>query len=289
MKILVTGSTGFLGKALVRQLLQDNHQVFKYDIIDGYDICNQSQFEKVILDFSPTTVIHLAAVANLNLYQDDISIGEKINIGGTKNILDLCNKYNVRLLFASTCCAYGNTTEYPSKETSPLYTQEPYALSKIESEKEILKFGLPHCCMRLATFYGPDMRQALAVGHFMDKLHHDKEITVHGKGHQTRTLTHVDDIVSGIIAIAMSEPKYDVVNISTTESISVLDMISLLEKCLDKKAVLVFGQDREHQTFREEINNDRLTSLGWTCKHSLETGIQDTYRWYIENGAKFNC
>ena len=132
-----------------------------------------------------------------------------------RNILTLCEEYNVRLLFASTCCAYGNNDTHPTDETSPTCPTEPYAKSKKESEKDILKIGLPHCCMRLATFYGPEMRAALAPAVFIDKAHKKETIEIHGSGNQTRTMTYVDDIVNGIITIAETVPKFTIVNVTT--------------------------------------------------------------------------
>ena len=58
--------------------------------------------------------------------------------------------------------------------------------SKKESEKDILQIGLPHCCMRLATFYGPEMRAALAPAVFIDKAHRKETIEIHGSGNQTK-------------------------------------------------------------------------------------------------------
>ena len=139
------------------------------------------------------------------------------------------------MLFASTCCAYGNNETHPSDETSPLKPTEPYAQSKVDSENDILKIGLPHCCMRLATFYGPEMRKELAPAIFIDKIYHDKEISIHGSGNQTRTLTYVDDIINGIIVILENEPKYEIINITTEESISVNEMINKISNLLDKE------------------------------------------------------
>ena len=166
MRIIITGGTGFLGKRLCRKLIKNNHEIQSYDIIDGYDILNVEQLEKSFNDFKPDSIIHLAACADLNIFRDKPEISYKINVIGTRNILGLCKKYNSRLLFASTCCCYGNNDTHPSDETSPTCPTEPYAKSKKESELEILKVGLPHCCMRLATFYGPEMRPALAPAIF---------------------------------------------------------------------------------------------------------------------------
>ena len=178
MKIIVTGGTGFLGKQVMTQLIKRNHEVFNYDIVEGCDILNKTQIESVIQSFQPTTMIHLAACSDLNIYRDKPEISYRINVIGTRNLLQLCENYSIRLLFASTCCCYGNNHCHPSDETSPLAPTEPYAKSKQQSEKDIVAVGLPHCCMRLATFYGPEMRAALAPAVFLDKAHKNETIQI---------------------------------------------------------------------------------------------------------------
>jgi nucleoside-diphosphate-sugar epimerase len=288
MNVIVTGSKGFLGKRVCNALKQMGNTVFGYDIIDGNNICNKDQFKTFAINNECVLVIHLAAVSNLNIYQQNINIGEQINIVGTKNILETCQELNMRLLFASTCCAYGNNNTHPSDETSPTMTTEPYALSKLESEKDILEIGLPHCCMRLATFYGPEMRKELAPAIFLHNIHNDLPIDIHGSGKQTRTLTYVDDIVSGIMTIAHTEPKYDIINITTTEIVSVLDMIKVSENIIDKKANTSYCIDRDHQIYEEIILNDRLQDLGWKCNTSFINGMEKSYEWYKNNGSEFD-
>ena len=229
MKIIVTGGTGFLGKRLCRKLKEHNHEIMSYDIVDGYDILNTSQLKQVFDNFKPDTIIHLAACADLNIFAKKPEISHKINVIGTRNILKLCDEKKVRLLFASTCCCYGNNDTHPTDEDSPTCPTEPYAQSKKESEFDIFKSvatnGMHHCCMRLATFYGPEMRGALAPAVFLDKAHNNETIEIHGDGKQTRTMTYVDDIVNGIVTITESDKKYLVVNITTEETVSVLDMV----------------------------------------------------------------
>jgi len=287
MKIIITGGTGFLGKRLSRKLKKNGHEIMSYDIIDGYDILNVEQMEKTIKLFNPNTIIHLAACSNLNIFAKKPEISYKINVIGTKNILNLCEKHNVRLLFASTCCAYGNNDTHPTDETSPTCPTEPYAKSKKESEKDILKIGLPHCCMRLATFYGPEMRAALAPAVFIDKAHKRENIEIHGSGNQTRTMTYVDDIVSGIVTITESEPKFTIINVTTEESVSVLDMIQYAENVTGNHVKCVHIKDREGQIHKEVIHSKRLQSLGWNWKTSFEEGMKESYNYYLKNNEKW--
>ena len=287
MRIIITGGTGFLGKRLSRKLKDHKHEIMSYDIVDGYDILNTKQLEEAFISFKPNCVIHLAACADLNIFAKKPEISYKINVIGTRNILNLCEKYNSRLLFASTCCCYGNNNTHPSDETSPTCPTESYAKSKKESEKDILKIGLPNCCMRLATFYGPEMRPALAPAVFIEKSHKNEVIEIHGTGKQTRTMTYVDDIVSGIITIAESPPKFNIINITTEEIVSVLDMVEHAKKVTGNNVVCSYTKDREGQIYEEVIHSKRLQSLGWKWQTSFKEGMQNSYKYYLNNKEKW--
>ena len=287
MKIILTGGNGFLGKSLYTKLITNDHEIFCYDIVDGYDILNTEQLESIFINFNPDTIIHLAACADLNIFAKNPLVSYNINVIGTRNILNLCEKYNCRLLFASTCCCYGNNNTHPTDEESPTCPSEPYACSKKESEEDILKIGLPHCCMRLATFYGPEMRAALAPAIFLDKAHKNETIEIHGSGKQTRTLTYVDDIVSGIITIAENKPTYTIINVTTEEIISVMDMIHSAKKLTNNDVECVHIIDRKGQIFEEVIYSKRLQSFGWKWKTTFEEGIKKSYDFYLKNGCKW--
>lgn len=287
MRIVVTGGTGFLGTRLCRKLTEHKHEIMSYDIVDGNDILNTEQLEQTFVDFKPDCVIHLAACADLNIFAKKPEISYKINVIGTRNILKLCQIYNSRLLFASTCCCYGNNDTHPSDETSPTCPTEPYAKSKKESEKDILEIGLPHCCMRLATFYGPEMRPALAPAVFIDKAHKNEAIEIHGNGKQTRTMTYVDDIVNGIVTITENPPKFSIINITTEEIVSVLDMVEHAKTVTGNDVACSYTKDREGQIYEEVIHSKRLQSLGWKWQTSFKEGMQNSYKYYLNNNGKW--
>tara|TARA_A100001015_G_scaffold321162_1_gene450506 strand:- start:2736 stop:3596 length:861 start_codon:yes stop_codon:yes gene_type:complete len=286
MKIILTGSDGFLGKRLYNKLY-NNHTIFRYDILNGFDILNTEQLEKVFVEFNPDSIIHLAACADLNIFRENPEISYKINVIGTRNILYLCQKYNVRLLFASTCCCYGNNSLHPSDEDSPIAPTEPYAKSKAESEKEILAVGLPHCCMRLATFYGPEMRSALAPAIFLDKAHNNLPIEIHGNGNQTRTLTYVDDIVNGIVTIVNNDQKYTIINITTEEIVSVNKLVDIAKEITGNNVQVINIEDRPGQIYEEIIHSRRLQEFGWKPLTKITEGMKNSYEYYKKNNNKW--
>lgn len=285
MKIIVTGGDGFLGRVL--RLSLKSHTVFNYDITTAHSILDTVQLEQIFSTFQPEAVIHLAATADLNLYTLSPSRSEEINVVGTQNILAMCEKYGARLLFASTCCSYGNTRVHPSTEETPPEPTEPYAESKVISEQHILQKGLPHCCMRLGTFYGPAMRPALAPAIFLDRAHHNFPIDIHGDGNQTRTMTYIDDIVAGIIQILESEPLYTIINVTSEEITSVNKMIQIALALSGNDVPLNYIQDRTGQIYKENISSQRLQSLGWTPTTSFADGMRRSYEFYIKNGNKW--
>ena len=198
LKILLTGSEGFLGQRVRDVLLQSSHhvEVQSFDLAHGQDILDSSLVDEAIRGID--VVVHLAAVSNLNFFTTDGSGGRRINIEGTQNVLNAAKRHDAVVLFASTCCAYGNNKCHPSDETSPLAPTEPYAQSKAEGEEMVLSADERNIVMRLATFYGPGMRGDLAVARFIERAHDGKPLLIHGAGRQTRTLTHVDDVAKGI-------------------------------------------------------------------------------------------
>jgi dTDP-glucose 4,6-dehydratase len=287
MKVLVTGSGGFLGQALVAVLKQRGHKVYKYDLEDGCDILDKQQLLSTLIHSHADVVVHLAACANLNVYATDPIAFRKVNVGGTRIVLDCCEAVGARMLFASTCCCYGNNGVHPSDEDSPVAPTEPYAQSKRDSELEIMSRGGPHCIMRLATFYGSDMRAALAPAIFLAAAYHGTPIKIHGSGTQTRTLTHVDDIVNGIVCILESPKRHSIVNITTQEQVSVLGLIDMVQNVVGVTCDVVHVEDRAGQIHHEEIKADSLRSMGWEPKVSLREGIEAAYRAFCARSGKW--
>jgi len=290
MKILITGSNGFLGKELYNTL-DKTHKCITYDLSNGEDINNFKQLNDKIKSNNIDMIIHLAAVANLNFFADDTSKGYKINVEGTRNIIKTCELNNCILLFASTCCCYGNNTDTKYiDENSKLYTNEPYALSKIQSEQDISKSDIKSVIMRLATFYGENARKELATSIFINNIHHKQCINIHGYGNQTRTFTYVHDIISGICKIIDNIDKaiqYKIINITSEEVISINQCVGILENIINNKAIVNYENDRQFQIKSENFLSKRLQSLGWKYI-SFNEGMKLTYKWFKKNNYKFN-
>ena len=271
MRILVTGSEGFLGKVLCRQLLDDAHEVIGYDIANGNDILDVSQLRTALTDCD--VCIHLAAIADLYIAEHQPELARNLNINATKSLLGIAEELDIRVLFASTVCAYGNNGVAVCVEESPLAPTEVYAESKAEAEQLFHgKLG-NHAILRLATFYGPNMRSSLATSIFIEALKNDEQIHIHGNGLQTRCYTHVEDIASGIITV-MNSQQNGIYNISSDEEMNVIDLIELIAVLMNKTANMVHVEDRFGQIKKSKISSKKLQKLGWKPKYNLKSGLK---------------
>jgi len=293
MKIIVTGSEGFLGTEL-RKLLGRSHEVIRCDLKRGHDITDVNSFASLFND-DIDACVHLAAVSNLNIYDDDKKAGGDINVTGTKNIMDLCDRYKIKLFVASTCCLYGDNGVRVATERSTVSPTEDYARSKLACEELIKKHNsdrtlITAVSMRLATFYGGRYaRRALAISIAIEKLVDGQPFMVHGNGNMARTYTHVLDVASGIATLVVNKDilRYDTYNITVEHSKTVWDILSEVSKhCPSRTASFKLTSNRPTPFSQRIIANSRLKALGWEPKWTWERGIKEAVNTYVKVNKK---
>lgn len=283
MKILLTGSGGFLGKILTKKL-QEKHDVIEFDLSQGFDIRNQVQVEMAVKESD--LVVHTAAVADLYIADKNVDQTWDINVLGTINVAKACSKHNKKHIYISTVCAYGNQTNFPiTEETQPKPT-EIYAWSKFAGEQivqgQFSRFQTEFLILRLATFYGIEMRSSLVPYVFMEQAFANKPITIHGNGEQTRTLTYVDDIADGINSAVNSQIKNEIINITTEEEVSVNQIAQTVKKLTNSPSEIINTPDRAGQIYKEVISAQKAKNLlGWQAQVNFEAGMQRVYNWFI--------
>ena len=170
MKILVTGGTGFTGKALVRRLLNDGHQVVALDFQEGLktqelrdwgaEVVIGTVTDKEVVDRSMkgVEVVHHLAAAFRQLNVPN-SYYWDVNVEGTRNVLEAARRENVKkFVYCSTCGVHGNVDNPPGNEESPINAADYYQQTKYEAEpivKEYQQKGLETTILRPAAIYGP--------------------------------------------------------------------------------------------------------------------------------------
>jgi len=229
MKILVTGSAGFIGSSLCLRLLKrgdtvigiDNHNDYydpsikeerlkRYSNNSNYkhykiDISDQKAVEKIFITHKPKRVVNLAAQAGVRYSIENPLAYIHSNIVGFAHILESCRHYEVdHLVYASSSSVYGANTSMPfSEHDSANHPLSLYAASKKSNELMAHTYSylhrLPTTGLRFFTVYGPWGRPDMALFKFTKAILAGKPIDVFNHGNHTRDFTYIDDIIEGVI------------------------------------------------------------------------------------------
>ncbi len=228
MKILITGTAGFIGFHLANLLLNEGFHVSGYDGLTSYYDVNlkikrneilshntkfsftkgmledQNKLEKLFNDYQPEIIIHLAAQAGVRYSLENPRSYIDSNIIGTFNVIELAKKYRVKhLLMASTSSVYGSNIDMPFRETSKSDTQLTiYAATKKANENMAHSYShlwnIPTTMFRFFTVYGPWGRPDMALFKFVSAILEERPIEIYNQGEMYRDFTYVDDLVLAI-------------------------------------------------------------------------------------------
>tara|TARA_Y100000815_G_C13319439_1_gene491744 strand:- start:879 stop:1892 length:1014 start_codon:yes stop_codon:yes gene_type:complete len=236
LRVLVTGSAGFIGFHTASELLQRGATVLGVDNFGSYydvalkearndllsnhprfavarvSIDDSEAFGAVWRDFGPDVVIHLAAQAGVRYSIDHPESYVASNIIGTFNVLELARHNPLKhLLVASTSSVYGANTDMPFAETQR--TQTPVSLyAATKGSTELLGhsyshlFGIPATFFRFFTVYGPWGRPDMALFKFTKAILEDRPIDVYNNGEMERDFTYVADLVDAVVALVNCIP-----------------------------------------------------------------------------------
>ena len=265
MRILITGTAGFIGFHLARRLLNEDNEVCGVDNFNDYysvelkvarntilekystfqvrrvDLSDKPSLKGVFDEFKPDVVVNLAAQAGVRYSIEHPEVYMESNMVGFLNVLECCRHANPqpKLLYASSSSVYGGIKEMPFSEDMCVDTPiSLYAASK--KANELMAhcyshlYGLQTLGFRFFTVYGPWGRPDMAAWLFADAIANGKPIKVFNYGNMYRDFTYIDDIVDGLVRCihAKTLPLYDVFNIGNHRSERLLDMIEIIARAM---------------------------------------------------------
>lgn len=205
--------------------------------------------------------------------------------------MEYAKKYSIRsFIFASPSSVYGNNRIVPFSETHNVDNPiSPYAASKKAGELICHTYhslyGINIACLRFFTVFGPRQRPDLAIYKFTKLLHEDKEIPFFGDGTTERDYTYITDILDGIIKALIwvnnCEHRYEIFNLGESNTISLFEMISTLERVTGKKARLNKLPPQPGDVLRTyaDISKSKRV-LGYNPTVKFDEGIKMFYEWY---------
>ena len=316
MKILVTGSSGFIGFHLCLKLLKNSkYKIFGIDNMNNYYDVNLKnsrnkilrksknfKFKKIdISNFNSINnyfklnrfdvVINLAAQAGVRFSIENPGEYFKSNITGFFNIIECSRIFKIKhLIYASTSSVYGDSKKFPVKEN--FNTDNPlsfYAATKKSNEVLAYSYSniykLPSTALRFFTVYGNYGRPDMSLFKFVKNILSRKKIDLYNNGNHSRDFTHVTDIANIIDNLIQKPPQgkvpHDIFNISGNRSVTLSKFIKIIEDELKIKSKKNLLPMQKADVLKSSANiNKILKKTKLSPSVTLEQGIKSFVKWY---------
>lgn len=311
-QLLVTGGAGFIGSNLIANLLAEgNYKITCLDNFDPYyprqqkemnirpfltdrnftliegDLCHPRLLARIgAID----AIVHLAARAGVRhslLHPDAYN---KVNVEGTRNLLDFARSRNIKqFIFSSSSSVYGRNPCLPWQEKEDVSHVNPYSQSKATAEDlgrlYSSLYGIRFLALRFFTVYGPSQRPDQAIHTFLDLSMKECPIQVYGDGRSSRDYTYVSDIVEGIkAAITFEDTGFDIINLGNNKPIPLYQLISLIEKVSGRKIHIDYQPTHSGEARHTCADISKAEALlNYHPSIDLETGIKAFYNWFINH------
>jgi UDP-glucuronate 4-epimerase len=313
MKILVTGSAGFIGFHVAQSLVADGHEVVGYDSFSDYysvrlkrdraallaplpgfseveaDLCDTGALNRCFANHRFDAVCHLAAQAGVRYSLEHPHTYQKANLEGFLNILEACRHAGIaRLVYASSSSVYGGNTKLPFSEADSVdHPVSLYAATK--KANELMAhcythlYGFRTVGLRFFTVYGPWGRPDMALWLFTKAMLAGKSIQVFNHGKMQRDFTYIDDIVSGVKASLFSPglEACEVFNLGNHRSEQLMELIHLIAGELGVKPLMEMLplQPGDVPATYADISRAR-EKLGFEPVTPIAVGVPRFIRWY---------
>jgi len=304
MKIIVTGSAGFIGSHVVDAYIKAGHKVVIIDnLLTGFrkninpkakfykaDIRNLATMERIFKKEKPEITNHHAAIAEVVKSLRNPIPTFQVNVLGTANVLLAFGKYgrgkHKKFIFSSTGGAiYGEPKKIPANENEAIVPLSPYGLSKSIGE-DVIKFyarqyGFDYLIFRYPNVYGPRQNpkgEAGVVAIFGGLMKMGLRPTIFGDGTKARDYTYVDDIARANL-IGIKKGKNEILNLGWGKKISDQTIFDNVAKYTNFKQKPIYAPYRKGEVYQIALSAKKAEKiLGWKPKIKLEEGIKQALK-----------
>ncbi len=304
-RILITGGAGFIGRHLCDALLHKGHTVICLDNLftgsrETIDFLSRwSTFEFIEhdvctpIDLQVDEIYNLACPASPIHYQMNPVQTTKTGVLGVLNMLELAQKNHAKIVQASTSEVYGDPLEHPQSESywgnvNPIGPRSCYDEGKRCAETLLYDFrkqyNLDTKIVRIFNTYGPNMHpnDGRVVSNFIVQALHNRDITIYGSGHHTRSFCYVDDLVRGLIMTMATDSDFSgPVNLGNPNEITIHALAELVISIVGSRSRIVFlplPQDDPQQ--RQPDISFARARLQWEPQVALQDGICRTVDYF---------
>ncbi|MFW9890116.1 MAG: NAD-dependent epimerase/dehydratase family protein [Candidatus Thorarchaeota archaeon] len=296
--VLVTGALGFLGRATVDALLQSGYSVWGLDLpdakpssmplSDSFNIIEGNILDDGLSDAMPENIeytIHLAGLISVSESFDRPKLYQKINVDGTRNILQLSHSLGVkRFVFSSTAAVYGQTNTAQISEEHPLQPINPYGQSKRDAESTIRRFGIQSkmdtVILRFFNLYGPSqpLTQDGIIPSFVNSVLDGKNIVILGDRERSRSYLHVKDAARALLlACEKDSAANQTINICSNVSITTYNLAKMILEVSGRKDLRIEYQESEVEFARHSSCKGDLARevLGFEPYHTITEELRN--------------
>ena len=298
MRVLVTGGAGFIGSHVVDRLLLAGYEPCIFDLVGSrYHAANVEQLIGDVLDITAVgaavrgcdAVVHLAAIADVNLVDADPLRASEVNAQGTAVVLEAIRQAgHKRVLFGSTIWVYGNgASAGPIDEEARLcFPNHPYTATKIAAEmfcnsyREL--YGVDAISLRLGIPFGPRSREAAVVASFVNRARAGSALTVAGDGQQRRQFVYIEDLADGVVAALGAPAENAVYNLVGEESTSVLEVAQTVRELVANVPIVHTLERPADAQIGQVLASRANKDLGWQALTPFREGVRRYVDWLTE-------
>jgi len=322
MTIVVTGAAGFIGYHVARRFAERGETVIGVDNLNDYydvelkrrrlaelavfanfefrrvELAEKNALSSLLAGKPVRRIIHLAAQANVRYASRNPHAYVAANVAGHLNVLEYCRSSDSieRLIYASSSSVYGPENKVPFSEDD--ITDRPLSLyAATKKADEMMSgvyaklYGVPQVGLRFFTVYGPWGRPDMAYWLFTEAILKGEPIEVFNRGNMQRDFTYIDDVVTGVLAVAdaPADSPHSIYNIGNNRPVPLLDMIAILESILGRRARIELLPLQPGDMPVTYANIDSIKrDFGYQPTTEIEEGLRrfvDWFRWYHGAGS----